>query len=90
MSPIFHMIEGALGPVGRFSQSVESDGWIFVTWQRPFVSTFLDTPHPVGIEAQTRPILKNLQTVLDGCGLRLDHAVSVRGCLKHIEADHEA
>jgi len=50
----------------------------------------LDSPYPSGIEAQTRQVLKNLQTVLAGCGLGLEHAVSVRVYLAHFEEDYAA
>jgi reactive intermediate/imine deaminase len=90
MSAIFHMITGAPDPVAPFSHAVECDGWLFVTGQMPFVNTSLDAPYPEGIEAQTRQVLKNLQTVLEGCGLGLEHVVSVRVYLTHFEADYEA
>ena len=90
MPPIFHMISGAPDPVAPFSHAVECDDWVFVTGQMPFVGTSLDTPYPQGIEAQTRQVLKNLRTVLDGCGLGLENAVSVRVYLTHFETDYEA
>jgi 2-iminobutanoate/2-iminopropanoate deaminase len=90
MSPIFHMIAGAPDPVAPFSHAVEVDGWVFVTGQMPFVGTSLDLPYPEGIEAQTRQVLMNLQTVLDGCGLGLKDALSVRIYLTHFDEDYEA
>lgn len=90
ISPIFHMISGAPDPVAPFSHAVEADGWVFVTGQMPFSGTALDSPYPQGIEAQTRQVLKNLQTVLDGCGLGLEHAVNVRIYLTHFDEDYDA
>lgn len=90
MSPVFHMIAGAPDPVAPFSHAVEADGWVFVTGQMPFVGTSLDSPYPEGIEAQTRQVLKNLQTVLAGCGLGLEHALSVRIYLTHFDEDYAA
>jgi len=90
MPHIFHMIAGAPDPVAPFSHAVEADGWVFVTGQMPFVGTSLDLPYPEGIEAQTRQVLKNLQTVLAGCGLGLEHALSVRIYLTHFDADYSA
>jgi 2-iminobutanoate/2-iminopropanoate deaminase len=84
------MITGAPEPVAPFSHAVEADGWVFVTGQMPFVGTSLDTPYPEGIEAQTRQVLKNLQTVLAGCGLGLEHALSVRVYLTHFDEDYAA
>lgn len=90
MPPIFHMISGAPDPVAPFSHAVESDGWIFVTGQMPFVGTSIDAPYPEGIEAQTHQTMKNLETVLRGCDLGLEHVVSVRIFLTRFEEDYEA
>ena len=70
MPHVFHMISGALDPVAPFSHAVESDGWVFITGQMPFIDTSTDTTYPEGIEAQTRAVMANLATVLAGCGLR--------------------
>ena len=83
MTPIFHMISGAPDPVAPFSHAVQSDGWLFVTGQMPFVDTSVDTPYPEGIEAQTHQVMKNLQTVLAGCGFGWDEVLSVRIFLRH-------
>ena len=90
MSPIFHMITGAPDPVAPFSHAVEADGWVFVTGQMPFLGTSLDSRYPEGIEAQTRQVLKNLETVLSGCGLGLEHALSMRIYLTHFDEDYAA
>ena len=63
---------------------------MLVTGQMPFVGTSLNEPYPEGIEAQTRQVLKNLQTVLAGCGLGLEHALSVRIYLTHFDEDYAA
>jgi reactive intermediate/imine deaminase len=90
MTPIFHMISGAPDPVAPFSHAVEADGWVFVTGQMPFSGTAIDEPYPEGIEAQTRQVMKNLETVLAGCGLVLANVLSVRIFLTHFEADYDA
>jgi reactive intermediate/imine deaminase len=82
------MIGGAPDPVAPFSHAVEADGWVFVTGQMPFAGTSIDEPYPEGIEAQTHQVMRNLQTVLQGCGLGLDHVVQVRVYLLHFEADY--
>ena len=87
-SPIFHMIAGAPDPVAPFSHAVEADGWVFVTGQMPFTGTSLDAPYPEGIEAQTHQVMKNLETVLNGCGLGLQHVLSVRIFLTHFDEDY--
>ena len=90
MAPIFHMIPGAPDPVAPFSHAVESDGWVFVTGQMPFAGTSVAEPYPEGIAAQTHQVMKNLQTVLAGCGLDLANVLSVRIFLTHFEDDYEA
>lgn len=88
MTPTFHMIAGAPDPVAPFSHAVEADGWVFVTGQMPFAGTSTDEAYPQGIEAQTRQVMKNLETVLRGCGLELANVVSVRIYLTHFDADY--
>jgi reactive intermediate/imine deaminase len=90
MLPIFHMIRGAPDPVAPFSHAVEADGWVFVTGQMPFAGTTLDSGYPEGIEAQTRQVMKNLEAVLQGCGLGLANVVSVRVYLTAFDEDYDA
>lgn len=89
-TPTFHMIAGAPDPVAPFSHAVEADGWVFVTGQMPFAGTSVDEAYPEGIEAQTHQVMKNLQTVLEGCGLGLANVLSVRIYLLHFDADYAA
>jgi reactive intermediate/imine deaminase len=84
------MISGAPDPVAPFSHAVESDGWIFVTGQMPFVDTNLEAPYPEGIAAQTHQVMKNLSTVLAGCNSTLSEVVSVRIFLTRFEQDYAA
>lgn len=90
MTTIFHMISGAPDPVAPFSHAVERDGWLFVTGQMPFIDTSLEAPYPEGIEAQTHQVMKNLETVLTGCGCTLRDVLSVRIFLTHFENEYEA
>ena len=90
MPPVFHMVAGAPDPVAPFSHAVEAGGWVFVTGQMPFAGTSIDAPYPEGIEAQTRQVMKNLQTVLAGCGLGLADVLSARIYLTHFDADYAA
>jgi len=65
---MFHMIAGGPKPVAPFSHAVETDGFVFVTGQMP------DTPAtpgvlPDGIVEQTKAVMKNLKTVLNGLNL---------------------
>ena len=89
MSLQFHMTPGAPDPVAPFSHAVEADGWLHVTGQMPFPGTAIDEPYPEGIEAQTRQVMHNLRTVLQGCGLDWPHVASVRVYLLHFEKDYE-
>ena len=88
--PLFHMISGAPDPVAPFSHAVEQDGWVFLTGQMPFIGTANDSPYPKGIEAQTHQVFENLRRVLLGLGLDLEHVVSARVFLLHIDRDYEA
>jgi 2-iminobutanoate/2-iminopropanoate deaminase len=87
---LFHMVSGAPDPVAPFSHAVEADGWVFVTGQMPFSDVSIDSPYPEGIEAQTREVMKNLQRVLEGCGLNLSNVASVRIFLTHFDEDYDA
>ncbi len=89
-TPIFHMIAGAPDPVAPFSHAVEADGWVFVTGQMPFAGTSVDEPYPDGIEAQTHQVMKNLQAVLQGCGLTLANVLQVRIYMTRFEQDYAA
>lgn len=90
MASIFHMIAGAPDPVAPFSHAVETDGWLFVTGQMPFMDTALESPYPQGIEAQTHQVMKNLGTVLAGCNYAWGDVVSVRIFLTRFDEDYEA
>jgi 2-iminobutanoate/2-iminopropanoate deaminase len=83
---LFHMVQNGPTPVAPFSHAVESDGWVFVTGQMP------DSPGapgvlPEGIEAQTRNVMANLRTVLNGIGLDFEHVTMVRIYLRHFDVD---
>jgi reactive intermediate/imine deaminase len=85
-----HLIAGAPDPVAPFSHAVEAEGWIFVTGQMPFPGTSIDAPYPEGIEAQTHQVMKNLETVLAGCGVAFANVVSARVYLTRFEQDYAA
>ena len=85
----FHLIPGGPKPVAPFSHAVETDGFIFVTGQMP------DSPAapgvlPDGIVAQTRAVMANLQTVLKGLDLGLEHVVMARIYLTRFTEDYAA
>jgi reactive intermediate/imine deaminase len=82
---IFHMIGGAPNPIAPFSHAVEADGWVFLTGQMPFTGTANDSGYPESIEEQTHQVMKNLATVLQGCGLGLQNVAAVRVFLRHFD-----
>ena len=88
--PRFMMIAGAPAPVGPFSHAVEVDGWLFVTGQMPTDPHDDGAPLPAGIEAQTRRVMDNLELVLEGAGLGLEHVVAARVFLTEFERDYAA
>jgi 2-iminobutanoate/2-iminopropanoate deaminase len=89
VSPLlFHMVGGAPDPVAPFSHAVEADGWVFVTGQMPFTGTSNASPYPESIEDQTHQVMKNLETVLSGCGLALANVAAVRVFLRHFDEDY--
>ena len=87
---IHHMVAGAPDPVAPFSHAVEADGWVFVTGQMPFAGTSIERPYPEGIVAQTHQVMRNLETVLKGCGLCFGHVLSARIYLTRFDEDYEA
>ena len=89
MSPLlFHMIGAAPDPVAPFSHAVEADGWVFLTGQMPFTGTPNTSAYPDSIEDQTHQVMRNLITVLQGCGLGLQHVAAVRVFLRHFDEDY--
>jgi 2-iminobutanoate/2-iminopropanoate deaminase len=85
---LFHMVAGAPDPVAPFSHAVEADGWVFVTGQMPFTETSNTSAYPDSIEDQTRQVMTNLTTVLQGCGLGLGDVAAVRVFLRHFDDDY--
>jgi 2-iminobutanoate/2-iminopropanoate deaminase len=87
-TPVFHLLAGAPAPVAPYSHAVEADGWVFVTGQLPTDPDDDSLPLPVGIEAQTRKTMDNLNRVLGGLGLGFEHVVMARVYLTDFEADY--
>lgn len=84
---LFHMIDGATQPVAPFSHAVEAGGFVFLTGQMP------DTPAdkgvlPDGIAAQTRNVMANLTTILEGLDMDLSHVISIRAFLTEFQRDY--
>jgi 2-iminobutanoate/2-iminopropanoate deaminase len=86
----FLMVAGAPTPVAPFSHVVAVDDWLFVTGQMPTDPDDDTAPLPVGIEAQTRRVVENLQRVLQGVGSGLEDIVFARVYLSEFERDYAA
>ncbi len=89
-APLFHMIAAAPTPVAPFSHAVEAEGWVFVTGQMPTEAEDDAATLPEGVEAQTRKVMENLQLVLQGLGLGLEHVVVARVFLTRFKEDYAA
>ena len=88
MSPVFHFMPNAPKPVAPYSHAVEADGWVFVTGQMPFTGSANTSPYPASIEDQTHQVMRNLATVLAGCGLGFEHVAVARVFLRHFDEDY--
>lgn len=88
--PIFHMVSGGPLPVAPFSHAVETDGWVFVTGQMPNESDDHARPLPIGIEAQTHQVMRNLRRVLEGVKLDFASVLFARVYLTHFAEDYAA
>jgi enamine deaminase RidA (YjgF/YER057c/UK114 family) len=55
----------------------------------PFTGTSSTSAYPETIEAQTHQVMKNLVTVLEGCGLGLAHVAAVRVFLRHFDEHYD-
>lgn len=86
--PIHHMILSGPQPVAPFSHAVEADGFVFITGQMPTDPAAPDAPLPEGIAAQTKRVIENLQIVLAGVGLGLEHVTMARIYLTQFERDY--
>lgn len=89
MTLTYHLIPGAPDPVAPFSHAVETDGWVYLTGQMPFIGTSIHEPYPQDVTAQTHQVMHNLKTVLSGVGLGLTQVVQVRVYLLHFERDYD-
>ncbi|NJN05422.1 MAG: RidA family protein [Rhodobacteraceae bacterium] len=87
---LFHNIDGAPEHVAPFSHAVEAEGWVILTGQMPTRPGTPDAPLPKGIEAQTRQVMINLETVLKGLSLDLSDVVQCRCFLTEFERDYAA
>ncbi|MEE4188797.1 MAG: RidA family protein [Roseobacter sp.] len=85
---LFHNVPDAPEHVAPFSHAVETDGWVILTGQMPTVAGQPQAALPVGIAAQTRQVMMNLQTVLAGLQLDFSDVVQCRCYLTAFERDY--
>jgi len=88
MTPIFHLLRGAPKPVAPYSHAAEAGGFVFITGQLATDPDNDQLPIPAGINAQTAKVMSNLNRVLKGLGLGLEHVLSVRVFLTEFERDY--
>ena len=86
----FLLVEGAPEPVAPYSHAVQVGPWLFVTGQLPIDPANEAAPLPDGIEAQTRLVFENLETVLRAAGFALSDVISAQVFLTEFERDYEA
>jgi reactive intermediate/imine deaminase len=86
--PLFFMAPGAPTPVAPFSHAVEVDGWVFVTGQMPTWPDDDQRPLAPDIESQTVRVMENLEIVLAGLGLGLEHVICARVYITDFEANY--
>src|SRR6185503_19657784 len=85
---IHHVIAAGPRPVAPFSHAVEADGWVFVTGQMPTDPAAPDAPLVEGAAAQTQRVIDNLEIILDGIGLGLEHITMARIYLTEFRRDY--
>ncbi len=71
-----HLSTDAPTPGGPYSHAVSAAGLLFLSGQRPVDPATGDLV--VGVEAQSRQVLTNLMTVLEGCGCTAADVVKVQ------------
>jgi len=76
-------VNGAPAAVGPYVHAVKTGGLIFTSGQLGLDPQ--DGSLPEGIEAQTEQSLKNLKTVLEGCGSDLNHVIKTTIFLDNID-----
>ena len=85
----FHMVRGAPTPVAPFSHATEDAGWVFITGQLPIDPENEAAELPPDIEAQTHLTFRNLNCVLAGIGLGLEHVIAARAFLTDFYEDYD-
>jgi 2-iminobutanoate/2-iminopropanoate deaminase len=68
--------EDAPAPLGHYSQAISTMGLVFVAGQLGIVPGSQPPYIPIGIEAQTRQVLRNVSTILESAGSGLMSVLS--------------
>lgn len=79
-------IESSHAPraIGPYSQAIEANGFIFISGQiplEPAAGKILE----MSIEGQTYQVLKNLEAILEECGLTFENVVKTEIYVKDLE-----
>jgi 2-iminobutanoate/2-iminopropanoate deaminase len=85
-----HVLPDAPDRVAPFSHAVRAGDFLFVTGQMPTLPGGGKVLVAGGIEAQTRQVLDNLRTVVEGCGGNIPRTVFARVYLTQFERDYAA
>ncbi|MCF3934254.1 RidA family protein [Acuticoccus sp. M5D2P5] len=86
---IYHTLEGFPRSMSPSSHATEADGFVFLTGQFPRDLSDPEKDLPVGIIAQTRQTLQNMEAALGALGLGLAHVMSVRVFLTEFKRDYD-
>jgi 2-iminobutanoate/2-iminopropanoate deaminase len=68
-------------PIGPYSQAIKSNGFVFVSGQialDPMTGEFVG----VDIRQQTERVLENVKSIVEACGVHLNHVVKTTVYLK--------
>ena len=71
-------------PVGPYSQAIRAGDFLFVSAQLPF-DPMTGTLIRSGVRGQTRRVMENIKSVVEGSGATLAHIVKVTVFLKNID-----
>lgn len=78
---------GVAPPAGPYQHAAVVDGWLFIAGQIPTDANDSAAPLPVGIEAQTERVFRNIGAVLSAAGYGFSDVVQVRNYLVNLERD---
>ena len=85
-----HVPDAPQPPEGvRYHHATAAGGWLHVTGQLPSLPGHPEAPFAEGIEAQAEQVFRNLLTIVEGAGWRLDQTVFARLYLADFDRDFD-